>query len=109
MKLITFLLLFNFINSQATKNHNTTNKKTTLSYTKSILHKSTSLKADRDLLISIILHSKWIDFNSIIEMSNNQLKEFLKTELSKRTKETDYDLNSKTNLELSSFVCYIPF
>ena len=109
MKLITFLLLFNFINSQATKNHNTTNKKTTLSYTKSILHKSTSLKADRDLLISIILHSKWIDFNSIIEMSNNQLKEFLKTELSKRTKETDYDLNSKTNLELSSFCLLYTF
>ena len=109
MKLITFLLLFNFINSQATKNHNTTNKKTTLSYTKSILHKSTSLKADRDLLISIIFHSKWIDFNSIIEMSNNQLKEFLKTELSKRTKETDYDLNSKTNLELSSFCLLYTF
>ena len=109
MKLITFLLLFNFMNSQATKTHNTTNKKTALSYSKSILHKSTSIKADRNLLISIILHSKWIDFNSIIEMSNNQLKEFLKTELSKRTKETDYDLNSKTNLELSSFCLLYTF
>ena len=109
MKLITFLLLFNFINSQATITHNTTNKKTALSYSKSILHKSSDLKADRDLLISIILHSKWIDFNSIIEMSNNELKEFLKTELSKRTKETDYDLNSKTNLELSSFCLLYTF
>ena len=109
MKLITFLLLFNFMNSQATKTHNTTNKKTALSYSKSILHKSTDLKADRDLLISIILHSKWIDFNSIIEMSNNELKEFLKTELSKRTKETYYDLNSKTNLELSSFCLLYTF
>ena len=61
MKLITFLLLFNFMNSQATKIHNTTHKKTALSYSKSILQKSTGFKADRDLLISIILHSKWID------------------------------------------------
>ena len=42
-------------------------------------------------------------------MSNNELKEFLNTELRKRTNETDYDLNSKTNLELSSFCLLYTF
>ena len=109
MKLITFLLLINFMNSQATEIHNSIDKDIEASYSKSILHKSTNQKIDRDLLISIILHSNWSDYNSIIEMSNNELKEFLNTELRIRTNETDYDLNSKTNLELSSFCLLYTF
>ena len=109
MKLSTFLILIHFMNSQATEIHNSIDIDIEASYSKSILHKSTNQKIDRDLLISIILHSKWSDFNSIIKMSNNELKEFLNTELRKRTNETDYDLNSKTNLELSSFCLLYTF
>ena len=109
MKLITFLLLINFMNSQATEIHNTIYKDIEVSYSKSLLHKSTDQKTERDLLISIILHSKWTDFNSIIEMSKNELKQLLVTELSKRTNENSYDLNSKTNIELSSFCLLYTF
>ena len=105
MKLITFLILINFMNSQAIEIHNSIYKDTLGSYSKSILHKST----DKDLLISIILHSKWSDFNSIIEMSKNELKQLLVTELSKRTNETSYDLYNKTIVELSSFCLLYTF
>jgi hypothetical protein len=97
------------MSSQGIEIHNTIYKDTAGSYSESILHKSTDLKTERDLLITTILHSKWIDFNSIIEMSNNELKELLITELSKRTNETDYGLNSKTKLELSSFCLLYTF
>ena len=97
------------MNSQATEIHNPIDKDIEASYSKSILHKSTDKKTDKDLLISIILHSKWSDFNSIIEMSKNELKQLLVTELSKRTNETSYDLYRKTNLELSSFCLLYTF
>ena len=97
------------MNSQATEIHNTIYKDIEASYSKSLLHKSTDQKIDRDILISIILHSKWTDFNSIIEMSKNELKQLLVTELSKRTNENSYDLNSKTNIELSSFCLLYTF
>ena len=93
------------MNSQAIEIHNSIYKDTLGSYSKSILHKST----DKDLLISIILHSKWSDFNSIIEMSKNELKQLLVTELSKRTNETSYDLYNKTIVELSSFCLLYTF
>ena len=109
MKLITFLILINFMNSQAIEIHNSIYKDTLGSYSKSILHKSTDKKTDKDLLISIILHSKWSDFNSIIEMSKNELKQLLVTELSKRTNETSYDLYNKTIVELSSFCLLYTF
>ena len=109
MKLSTILILIHFMNSQATEIHNTIYKDIEASYSKSLLHKSTDQKIDRDLLISIILHSKWSDFNSIIEMSKNELKQLLVTELSKRTNENSYDLNSKTNIELSSFCLLYTF
>ena len=109
MKLIPFLLLFSFMNSQPTKIHNTTHKKTALSYSKSILQKSTGFKADRGLLISIILHSKWMNFSTITELSDNELNELLIKELSARTSETSYDLNSKTDLELSTFCLLYTF
>jgi len=109
MKLITFLILINFMNSQAIEIHKSIYKDTLGSYSKSILHKSTNKKTDKDLLISIILHSKWSDFNSIIEMSKNELKQLLVTELSKRTNETSYDLYNKTIVELSSFCLLYTF
>ena len=97
------------MNSQAIEIHNSIYKDTLGSYSKSILHKSTDKKTDKDLLISIILHSKWSDFNSIIEMSKNELKQLLVTELSKRTNETSYDLYNKTIVELSSFCLLYTF
>ena len=42
-------------------------------------------------------------------MSKNELKQLLVTELSKRTNENSYDLNSKTNIELSSFCLLYTF
>jgi len=71
MKLIAFLILINFMNLQAIEIHKSFYKGTLESYSKSILHKPTNQKTEIDLLISIILHSKWSDFNSIIEMSKN--------------------------------------
>ena len=109
MKLITFLILINFMNSQAIEIHKSIYKDTLESYSKTILHKPTNQKTDTDLLISIILHSKWSDFNSIIEMSKNELKQLLVTELSKRTNETSYDLYNKTIVELSSFCLLYTF
>lgn len=109
MKLIAFLILINFMNLQAIEIHKSFYKDTLESYSKSILHKPTNQKTEIDLLISIILHSKWSDFNSIIEMSKNELKQLLVTELSKRTNETRYDLNSKTIVELSSFCLLYTF
>jgi hypothetical protein len=109
MKLITFLIVINFMNSQAIEVHKSIYKDTPVSYSKSVLHKPTDQKTEIDLLISIILHSKWSDFNSIIEMSKNELKQLLVTELSKRTNETSYDLYRKTNLELSSFCLLYTF
>ena len=109
MKLCTFLILIHFMNSQATEIHNPIDKDIEASYSKSILHKPTDKKTDKDLLISIILHSKWSDFNSIIEMSKNELKQLLVTELSKRTNETSYDLYNKTIVELSSFCLLYTF
>ena len=97
------------MNSQAIEIHKSIYKDTLGSYSKSILHKSTNKKTDKDLLISIILHSKWSDFNSIIEMSKNELKQLLVTELSKRTNETSYDLYNKTIVELSSFCLLYTF
>lgn len=109
MKLIAFLILINFMNSQAIEIHKSFHKDTLDSYSKSIPHKSTNQKTEIDLLISIILHSKWSDFNSIIEMSKNELKQLLVTELSKRTNETSYDLNNKTIVDLSSFCLLYTF
>ena len=103
MKLITFLLLIHFINFHLNDLYITTCKNITRFYSKSISHKSTELKTDKDLLISIILNAKWIDYNAIIEMSNDELKELLITELIKRTNESYYKLNNKTKLELASF------
>ena len=109
MKLIAFIILINFMNLQAIEIHKSFYKDTLESYSKSILHKPTNQKTEIDLLISIILHSKWSDFNSIIEMSKNELKQLLVTELSKRTNETSYDLNSKTIVELSSLCLLYTF
>ena len=97
------------MNSQAIEIHKSIYKDTLESYSKTILHKPTNQKTDTDLLISIILHSKWSDFNSIIEMSKNELKQLLVTELSKRTNETSYDLYNKTIVELSSFCLLYTF
>ena len=48
MKLITFLLLINFMNSQATEIHNPISKDIEESYSKSILHKSKNQKKNRN-------------------------------------------------------------
>jgi hypothetical protein len=102
MKLITFLLI-HFINFHLTDIYITPCKNTTGSYSKLISHKSTELKKNKDLLISIILNTNWIDYNTIIEMSNDELKKLLIKELIKRTNESVYKLNNKTKLELASF------
>lgn len=102
MKLITFLLI-HFINFHLTDIYITPCKNTTGSYSKLISQKSTELKKNKDLLISIILNTNLIDYNTIIEMSNDELKKLLIKELIKRTNESVYKLNNKTKLELASF------
>ena len=104
MKLITFLLLINFTNSQSHETFDTADKASSVfSYSELKRHKINGRKSEKDLLISILLHSKWSDFTSVLKMSTHELKALLITELSKRTNETTSVLQSKTNLELSSF------
>ncbi len=101
--MIAFLLFIHFISFYLTDIYTTSCKNISESYSKSILYKSTELKTDKDLLISVILNSKWVDYNRIVKMSSDELKELLIKELIKRTNESADKLNNKTKLELASF------
>ena len=110
MKLITFLLLINFTNLQSHEALDTDDKGSSFfSYSEIKLHKITDRKSEKDLLISILIHSKWSDFNSIIKLSTADLRALLISELNIRTNENINILSSKTNIELSTFCLVYTF
>ena len=110
MKLIAFIILINFISSYEYKSFEIIdNTEYFLSYSETKLHKLTDRKAEKDLLISIILHSKWVDYSSIVKMTANDLRNLLIIQLNIRTSETIKNLNSKTNNELSSYCLVYTF
>ena len=89
MKLIAFILLINFTSSYEYKSLEIIdNSEYFLSYSETKLHKLSDRKAEKDLLISIILHSKWVDYSSIVKMTANELRNLLITQLNIRTSET---------------------
>ena len=110
MKLITFLLLINFTNLQSHEAFDTDDKGLPFfSYSELKLNETTDLKSEKDLLISILIHSKWSDFNSIIKLSTADLRAILISELNIRTNENINILNSNTNIELSTFCLVYTF
>ena len=110
MKLITFLLLINFTNLQSHEAFDTDDKGLPFfSYSELKLNETTDLKSEKDLLISILIHSKWSDFNSIIKLSTADLRAILISELNIRTNENINILSSNTNIELSTFCLVYTF
>ena len=110
MKLITFLLLINFTNLQSHEAFYTDDKGSSFfSYSELKLNETTDLKSEKDLLISILIHSKWSDFNSIIKLSTADLRAILISELNIRTNENINILSSNTNIELSTFCLIYTF
>ena len=110
MKLITFLLLINFTNLQSHEAFDTDDKGSSFfSYSELKLNETTDLKSEKDLLISILIHSKWSDFNSIIKLSTADLRAILISELNIRTNENINILSSNTNIELSTFCLIYTF
>ena len=110
MKLITFLLLINFTNLQSHEAFYTDDKGLSFfSYSELKLNETTDLKSEKDLLISILIHSKWSDFNSIIKLSTADLRAILISELNIRTNENINILSSNTNIELSTFCLIYTF
>ena len=114
MKLFAFILLINFTNLTSSKSLNIFDKaQYFFSHSDpdsdSKLHKITVEKTEKDLLISIIIHSKWVDFSSIVKMTTHDLRVLLITQLNIRTSETIKYLNSKTNHELSSYCLVYTF
>jgi len=110
MKLITFLLLINFTNLQSNEAFDTDDKGSSFfSYSELKLHETTDLKSEKDLLISILIHSKWSGFNSIIKLSTADLRAILISELNIRTNENINILSSNTNIELSTFCLVYTF
>ena len=110
MKLITFLLLINFTNLQSHEAFYTDDKGSSFfSYSEVKLNETTDLKSEKDLLISILIHSKWSDFNSIIKLSTADLRAILISELNIRTNENINILSSNTNIELSTFCLIYTF
>ena len=110
MKLITFLLLINFTNLQSHEAFYTDDKGSSFfSYSEIELHETTDRKSEKDLLISILIHSKWSDFNSIIKLSTADLRALLISELNIRTNENINVLSSNTNIELSTFCLVYTF
>ena len=110
MKLITFLLLINFTNLQSHEAFYTDDKGSSFfSYSELKLNETTDLKSEKDLLISILIHSKWSDFNSIIKLSTADLRAILISELNIRTNENINILSSNTNIELSTFCLVYTF
>ena len=110
MKLITFLLLINFTNLQSREAFYTDDEGSSFfSYSELKLNETTDLKSEKDLLISILIHSKWSDFNSIIKLSTADLRAILISELNIRTNENINILSSNTNIELSTFCLIYTF
>jgi len=110
MKLITFLLLINFTNLQSHEAlDNEVKGSSIFSYSEIELHKITDRKSEKDLLISILIHSKWSNFNSIIKLSTTDLRALLISELNIRTNEKINVLSSKTNIELTTFCLVYTF
>ena len=116
MKLFAFILLINFTNLTSSKSLNIIDKaQYFFSHSDSDpdsdskLHKITVEKTEKDLLISIIIHSKWVDFSSIVKMTTHDLRVLLITQLNIRTSETIKYLNNKTNHELSSYCLVYTF
>ena len=110
MKLITFLLLINFTNLQSHEAlDNDVKGPSIFSYSEIELHKITDRKSEKDLLISILIHSKWSNFNSIIKLSTTDLRALLISELNIRTNEKINVLSSKTNIELTTFCLVYTF
>ena len=114
MKLFAFILLINFTNLTSSKSLNIIDKaQYFFSHSDpdsdSKLHKITVEKTEKDLLISIIIHSKWVDFSSIVKMTTHDLRVLLITQLNIRTSETIKYLNNKTNHELSSYCLVYTF
>ena len=104
MKLVAFILLINLSNLIASKSLKVIDKaQYFFSYSGEKIHKIIDRKSEKDLLITILLHTKWVNFNSIVKMTTRDLRALLITKLNNRTAETITALNSKTNYELSSY------
>lgn len=110
MKLVAFILLINLSNLIASKSLKIIDKaQYFFSYSEEKIHKITDRKSEKDLLITILLHAKWVNFNSIVKMTTRDLRALLITKLNNRTAETITALNSKTNYELSSYCLIYTF
>lgn len=59
--------------------------------------------ADKEILIPSILNARWRDFNAIVDMSDDNIRNTLIVELSNRTNESISYLQTKSNLELSVY------
>ena len=110
MKLVAFILLINLSNLIASKSLKIIDKaQYFFSYSEEKIHKITDRKSEKDLIITILLHAKWVNFNSIVKMTTRDLRALLITKLNNRTAETITALNSKTNYELSSYCLIYTF
>ena len=110
MKLVAFILLINLSNLIASKSLKVIDKaQYFFSYSEEKIHKITDRKSEKDLLITILLHTKWVNFNSIVKMTTRDLRALLITQLNNRTAETITALNSKTNYKLSSYCLIYTF
>jgi hypothetical protein len=58
---------------------------------------------DKDILIPAIFNAQWYDFNSISNMSNEDIRNTIVVELNNRTNESVSYLQTQSNTELTGY------
>ena len=104
LKLSILVLLLNVTSYEKDLNINETNiNQEVSSFSTSNLKKQINYTTDKEILIPVILNAQWRDFNSIVDMSDNDIRNTLIVELNNRTNESISYLQTQSNLELSVY------
>ncbi|WP_459213084.1 hypothetical protein [Aquimarina rhabdastrellae] len=102
LKLSILFLLFSLISCQ--EDIETNEIKQDISFSKSSrLTNQINYENDKEILIPTILNTQWRDFNSIMNMSDENIRNTLIVELNNRTNENISYLQTQSNLELSVY------
>ena len=64
---------------------------------------------DKDILIPAIFNAQWYDFNSISNMSNEDIRNTIVVELNNRTNESVSYLQTQSNTELTGYTLLYSF
>ncbi|MCL6220975.1 hypothetical protein [Zunongwangia pacifica] len=100
--LFTFFLTFISCQEDFELDEKNPNSETSLFAASSRQEKISSTN-NEEILIPAILNTQWRDFNSIVDMSDDDIRNTLIVELNIKTSESISDLQAMSNLELSNY------